>query len=61
MAKRIESECVSCGMPCLREACPYFAVTKYYCDKCDEEAELFKYDGKELCIDCIEALLDKVE
>ena len=61
MAKRIESECVSCGMPCLREACPKFAVIKYYCDKCDEEAELFKYDGKELCIDCIEDMLDKVE
>lgn len=61
MAKRIESECVSCGMPCLREACPNFAVTKFYCDKCDEEAELFKYDGKELCIDCISEMLEKVK
>ena len=61
MAKRIESDCVMCGMPCILEACPNFRVIRYYCDKCDQEAELFKYGGKELCIDCIEAMLDKVE
>ena len=61
MAKRIESDCVMCGMPCIFEACPNFRVIRYYCDKCDQEAELFKYGGKELCIDCIEAMLDKVE
>ena len=61
MAKRIESDCVQCGMPCILEACPNFRVIRYYCDKCDQEAELFKYGGKELCIDCIEAMLDKVE
>lgn len=60
MAKRIESECVMCGMPCLLDACPNFRVTRYYCDKCDEVKELFKYYDKELCIDCIEELLEKV-
>ena len=59
MAKRIENECVGCPQGC--RDCGRKRVTRYYCDKCDAEAELFKYGGKELCIDCIEAMLDKVE
>lgn len=62
MAKRYENECVGCpDGKCLGDACSKRNVLRYYCDKCDEEAELFKYGGKELCIDCIEAMLDKVE
>ncbi len=59
--KRIESDCVRCGMPCLYEGCPNFKVTRYYCDKCDEEAQLYHFEGNELCIDCIEDRLEKVE
>lgn len=62
--KRTENECVGCkdlGLPCLGFGCPHRAVTRLYCDKCDEETTLYYYDGKELCIDCIEERLEKVE
>ena len=63
MAKRYESECVECPpeMGCLGDACPKRNVLKYYCDECDAEEELFNYNGRELCIDCIKDLLQKVE
>jgi hypothetical protein len=57
---KTENECVSCGLPCLGSSCPYRNVTRYYCDECGEETELYYYDGMELCIDCIESLLEKV-
>lgn len=59
--KRTESECVSCGFPCMGEACPYFRVTRFYCDECKDEAELYEYEGKELCADCILKKFEKVE
>lgn len=61
MLKCTENECVDCGLPCLYESCPYFKVTRYYCDFCDDEAPLYYFDGYELCLDCIEKRLDKVE
>lgn len=59
--KRTESECVDCGFPCMGEACPYFRVTRYYCDECDEEATLYKYEGQELCAECLLKKFEKVE
>lgn len=59
--RTVENECVSCGLPCLGDGCPYRNVTRFYCDKCGEETALYHYDGKELCIDCIEFDLEKVE
>lgn len=62
--KRIENECVGCksmGLPCIGYGCPNRRVTRYYCDKCGEEADLYYFDGEELCIDCIEERLEKVE
>jgi hypothetical protein len=56
----IENECVDCGLPCLYESCPYWAVKRYYCDKCGEEDELFYFEDREMCIDCIEQELDRV-
>lgn len=56
----IENECVDCGLPCLYESCPYWAVKRYYCDKCGEEGELFYFEDKEMCIHCIEQELDRV-
>lgn len=56
-----ENECVDCGLPCLYESCPYWAVTRYYCDICKEEGELFYFDNQELCIECIKKKLDLVE
>lgn len=57
---RYESECVSCGLPCLSKACPYYSVPHYYCDECGDETDIYEYDGEQLCISCIEHRLDKV-
>lgn len=57
---RYENECVDCGLPCIGSACPYRRVPHYYCDKCKDETDIYEFDGKELCINCIEKKLDKV-
>jgi hypothetical protein len=59
--KIIENECVDCGLPCIGNACPYRNVARFYCDECNEETEIYYFDGQELCIDCIEKKLQKVE
>lgn len=56
----VENECVDCGLPCLYEGCPYWAVKRYYCDECGEEDKLFHFNDREMCIDCIERELDVV-
>lgn len=57
-----ENECVDCGLPCRYESCPYWAVTRFYCDECwDEEYPLYWWGGLHLCINCIEKKLEKVE
>ena len=58
--KRLENECVDCGLPCLGNSCPNRNVPRFYCDECGDEAQLYDFDGEELCIDCIEKRLDKV-
>lgn len=58
--KRTECECVDCGLPCIREGCRYYRVTRYYCDECGDETQLFEFEGEELCIYCIERRLKKV-
>ena len=55
------SECVSCGLPCLGRACPNYEVTRFYCDKCKQEATLYEYEGEEWCADCILEDLPVVE
>lgn len=60
---KYENECCGCATetyPCLGSGCVNRNVPHYYCDKCGEETKLYYFDGKELCIDCIEQLLDKV-
>ena len=63
--KRVFNECVGCkemGLHCLGSSCPNRAVTRYYCDKCRQEVdELYYFDGREMCIDCITGELEKVE
>lgn len=58
--KKIENDCVNCGLPCLGKMCPYQNVTHYYCDECGEETQLYYFDGEELCIYCIKNKLKKV-
>ena len=59
--KRIENECVDCGLPCLGDRCPNRNVERFYCDNCGEEETLYEFEGEELCIDCIAKRLTKVE
>ena len=60
---KYENECVGCPpeMGCLGNSCPYKNVPHFYCNKCGKEKDLYHFDGEELCIDCIEGLLEKVE
>lgn len=58
--QRVEDDCVDCGLPCLGDSCPYRNVRHYYCDDCGDETQLYEFDGEELCIDCIEKRLKKV-
>lgn len=66
MSKVLENECVSCGLPCLGNACPNRAVPHYYCDCCNDEFEpneLYDYEGEMLCSECLlgkyETIADK--
>lgn len=59
--KKTESECVQCGKPCMGNACPNFAVTRFYCDKCGNEDMLFEWDGQELCRECVLEEIPSVE
>jgi hypothetical protein len=58
-----ENECVGCppDMGCIGTSCPYLNVTRFYCDECDDEAELYWFDDEQLCIDCIIQRLERVE
>ena len=57
-----EDECVGCPpeMGCLGSICPNLKVTHYYCDRCDDETQLYEFEGEQLCLSCIEELLIKV-
>lgn len=60
-----ENECCGCavpGYPCVGSSCPNRHVKHYYCDECKNDVEkLYRFDGNELCIDCIEKRLEVVE
>lgn len=59
--KRIENQCVDCGLPCLGNLCPHRNVLCHYCDECSDETVLYKFDGEELCLNCIVDRLEVVE
>ena len=61
--RQIEDLCVGCPpeIGCFGNACPYKNVPVYYCDECGDQAPLYIWDNLELCLDCIEKKLDKVE
>ncbi len=61
--KVYEDECVGCadvGLPCMGQSCPNRHVLHIYCDKCGDEGDIYEFEGQELCISCIEGLLEKV-
>lgn len=58
----VEDECVDCGLPCLGSSCRYRNVKHYICDECGDEPEhLYKWQGRELCLECIEQELERVD
>ena len=60
MAVRIENDCVECPQGCID--CGLKRTKHYYCDRCKDEVEkIYHFEGEELCIDCIEPLLQEVE
>ena len=60
-----ENECCGCavpGYPCMGSTCPNRNVKYYVCDECrDYIDKLYYYEGRELCLSCIEKLLEVVE
>lgn len=54
--KRILNECCGCAVPaypCLGDSCPNRRVPHYYCDRCEAEETLYKFEDEELCADCL--------
>ena len=59
MKKKVDN-CCDCGKPCML-FCPLRDDSyEYYCDGCGDETQLYEYEEKELCIDCIKQTLTKV-
>lgn len=59
-----ENECCGCATenyPCLGSLCPLRNVKHIACDECGDETDVYYFEGRELCIHCIEELLDPVE
>lgn len=57
---KYENDCVGCPQGCVH--CGRKKVLHLYCDKCREEVDrLFKWDGDEWCLDCIEKELEEVK
>lgn len=52
--------CVECGLPCML-FCPLRDDSwEYHCDECGDETQLYEFEGRELCADCVINSLDKV-
>jgi hypothetical protein len=58
---KLENDCVGCGLPCLGSQCKYREVPHFYCDECGDNADLYHFDGEQLCETCIINRLKKVE
>ena len=58
--KRKVNNCIDCGKPCML-FCPLRDDSwEYVCDECGRAKKLYEWDGRELCIDCIEMELDPI-
>lgn len=61
MRKKIDG-CVCCGLPCLSYCNLRDESYEYICDRCGVEvyrADLYEYDGEEICQDCLLELVPK--
>lgn len=62
------NDCVGCateGYRCLGDICSYRHTKHYICDMCGQEIDpeyesLYKFDGEELCLDCLIEKIPKV-
>lgn len=53
-------DCRSVGLPCQGIFCENHTPTEVLvCDECSEATNIYSFEGKELCLDCISKLLDK--
>ena len=61
----IQDECIGCPseMGCMGRACPHQNVTRFYCDGCGNEDDVYyEYEGEYFCKDCfIEIMLESAE
>lgn len=54
------NNCCDCGLPCML-FCPLRDDSYIWeCDECGDETQLYEYNDKELCLSCIEKLLEKI-
>ena len=53
--RKMEDDCVECGLPCIGRGCPYHGKHLHiYCDKCGEEGEkMYSVDGEDYCEGCL--------
>lgn len=59
---RNENDCVGCPQGCIN--CGRKSVPHWYCDRCEAEVdewELWKYEGEELCEECLKEAVPKVD
>lgn len=54
-------DCASGAYPCLGISCHLRNAPHYYCDECGDEADIYYFEGTELCIDCIKKRLKQVK
>lgn len=63
MGTKYENYCVDCHkeMGCTRPYCRNWNVPVWYCDRCGEEnVDIYRVDGEELCAECALKSLEKV-
>ena len=54
------NSCCDCGLPCML-FCPLRDDSYIWtCDECGTETQLYEWEGQELCLNCIEQSLEKV-
>lgn len=65
MAVIEQNDCCDCAVPaypCLGYSCPLRHAKHYYCDDCGDEVDtLYRFEGEELCGDCVVKRLEVVE
>ena len=65
--KKIIKECCDCAVPaypCIGDSCHRQHVPHWYCDICEEEFspdELYDFDGKDFCKECLLTQFQTVE